>query len=319
MVLSGLALLCFVALVFLGLDYRFEGELLVPITLTVVGCIAVVKCLVNMCKWKQTLTIRKGIGKEIGAAVLTLVLLVLGSVPFTNFLMVLDHEDEFRECVDSTIITIKNIAPAYKEYATERVDNYRRYLTGLSSRSSAYYNDLANASGETKTQKVNALVGSLKRRLFPEEMTKIEEEREVWLEGLRVKGEETDSVGGRVEMSVWNIFTPKNVALIGNAGNSWVEEYRAVSEKIYSGETAVPFEMDELNNQLRVFEEKYTRFSKPDIRSLVAVLICYGLLLTPYILIRRSKKASRGTGSSGISGISGSSRISRISSNFNLL
>ncbi len=280
--LSGIALLAFGALTFLGLDYRFEGNLYVVVPMMLAGAAVVIWALVKMCKMKQTLRVREGAVKEIAFALLVLAVLGCASVPFTNFLHVLDHQDEFQAGVDSTVIVVKGIDEAYKTYANERVNNYRNHLRSLWTGSSAYRTELEGAAGNTKEEKIASLTNSLQRRLLSINTEDVAKARNQWLESLH-------------SISVWNILTPRNIAAVGNAGNEWVEQYRKVSEMIYVGENAEPFAMPQLENKLSSTIASFTRFHRPDLRGIFAALFCFVFIMIPYFQTRRNTKGKRGT------------------------
>jgi len=280
--LSGVALLAFGALTFLGLDYRFEGNLFIAVPLVLLGAAIVIWALVRMCQLKQTLRVREGVVKESAFALLVFAVLGSASIPFTNFMRVLDHQDEFQAGVDSTVLVVKGVDEAYKTYANERVTNYRQHLRSVWTGSSVYNTEIAGAAGNTKDEKINSLVNSLQRRLLEINMDSVSKVRNEWLDGLH-------------SINVWNILTPRNISAVGKAGSQWVEEYRIVSEKIYAGESAEPFAMPQLEDKLSSVTSSFTQFHKPDFRGIIAALACFVFIMIPYIQTRRNTKGKVGT------------------------
>lgn len=256
--MSAIPLLCFTALVFLGLDYHYEGNLLIVIPIVVISTALIVWSVVRMCRYKHTQRFQEGIAKEAAFAVLVFVLLILESMPFSNFMRVLDRKDDFQAAVDSTVIVVKGVGTAYQDYANERIQNYRRHTRNA------------------------AKVESLKRRLLNDDMKEIEMRRTEWLDSLHA-------------INVWNILTPRNIAAVGNAAAKWVGEYAAVSQMIYEGEDCEPFSMPQLEGELTEMTAAFTEFRGPDARGLFAALICFAFVLTPYVLIRRNTKGKVGT------------------------
>lgn len=280
--LSGIALLCLGALAFLGLDYHCEGNLLLPIILVVIGMVTVVWSLVKICKAKQNLNLGEGMLKEFAFAIIILAVVASASLPIGTLLQVVRHKDNLQTDIDSTIIAVKTIGETYQDYARERISDYQRHLYALPTTSSAYDTELRGASGITRSEKVKSVITSLQRRLLNEQMLEVEKQRQEWLDGLH-------------DVSVWNIFTPRNMSAIGSAGAEWVEEYRKVSDIIYSGETAEPFSMPELQDRISQLGGTYTTFCKPDTMCVALTFVGFIFIMTPYFLIRRNTRSKVGT------------------------
>lgn len=280
--LSGIALLCLGALAFLGLDYHCEGNLLLPIILVVIGMVTVVWSLVKICKAKQNLSLGEGMLKEFTLSVIIMAVVASASLPVGTLLQVVRHKDNLQADIDSTVIAVKTIGQTYQDYARERISDYQRHLHALPATSSAYDTELRGASGTTRSEKVKSVITSLQRRLLNEQMLEVEKQRQEWLDGLH-------------DVSVWNIFTPRNMSAIGNAGTEWVEEYRKVSEIVYSGETAEPFSMPELQDRISQMGGTYTTFRKPDTMSVALTFVGFIFIMTPYFLTRRNTRSKVGT------------------------
>lgn len=280
--LAGIALICFSALTFMGLNYHFGGEMLVPAALVIGGIALVVWALVAICRMKQTLSFGAGIVKELILALIVLFVMLGASMPISNFMRVIDDQDKFQSSIDSTVEVVKTIGTTYQTYAHERIDHYRTHLQGLHPGSREYAQELQGASGETKSAKVNAVVKSLQRRLFTPEMQEVEKRRTAWLDGLH-------------EVNVWNVLTPRNIAAVNNAASDWVEEYRNVSAMIYIGEESEPFSMPQLRNRISELSRAYTAFDIPNMRGLLVSAVCFALLMTPYFLTRRNTRSKAGT------------------------
>lgn len=280
--LSGIALLGFAALTFLGLNYHFEGNSVLSVAIVLIGAAILVSCLVKICRTKRMIGSGTSVLKEGIYILAVMAICFAGSMPLSSFMRVLDHKKEFQANVDSTVMVVKTIGPSYRDYANERVSNYRNHLQRLYEGSADYDRELSGAAGDTKRQKIDAVTRSLQRRLLSDDMMTIEQHRAEWLEGLH-------------DVDVWNVFTPRNIALVANASERWVGEYRRVSELMYAGEECEPFSMPELQGRMSEFIKAYTALDIPDTRGMAISLTALALMMTPYFLIRRNTKGRTGT------------------------
>lgn len=260
------ALLVFVYISFMGTEYLVEGNHLVAIPLVLMGTAFLSYSIWVMCKSKASRDKRKGLPKEVAAFVMTIFILLIGSVAFTQFLYVYDHQQQLRETMFSTADDVSRIDSIYKDYAQDRVKAYSSLLK----------------KEKYPSVKQTLLTRSLKRRLMPAEYDTICAERQRWLASLHDAG-------------VWNISTPRNLHYIVTAGQDWTEQYRQVSSVIYKGEKVEPFGSGET---LFVPDEGYKKFNqphKPDLRSMAATIVCCLLILTTYLHVRRPRSRYAGS------------------------
>jgi uncharacterized membrane protein YidH (DUF202 family) len=260
------ALLVFVYISFMGTEYLMEGNHLVAILLVLMGAAFLSYSIWVMCTSKASRDKRKGLPKEVASFAVAIIVLLVGSVAFTQFLYVHDHQQQLRETLFSTADEVSRIDSVYKDYAQHRVRAYNKLLK----------------NEKYPSAKQSWLTKSLRRRLMPEEYDTICAERQRWLMALH-------------DASVWNISTPRNLHYIVTAGQDWTEQYRQVSSIIYKGEKAEPFGSGET---LFIPGEEYKQFSqphRPDLRSLAATIVCCLLILTTYLHVRRPRSRYAGS------------------------
>ena len=266
LLLTILAILTFGGIAFLGMEYLFEGNHTLAILSTISGVILLSYCLKVMCRSKASRNKRSGLPREIFAIIVAIIILAAGSIPFTQFVYVLDHKQMLHKCLTETVQQVRDIDSLYKDYAQERVRKYKGVLY-----KSRYSSD-----------KVKLMTKSLERRLMPAQYDTVHAQRKEWL-------------GSLTEASVWNISTPRNLHYIVKAGQEWTAEYNKVSSIIYRGEEASAFGTEstafEPNESHRLLSEP----QKPDWRSIMAVLATISLILTTYIHIRRPKSTYVGS------------------------
>ena len=277
-VFSIMVLLVYAFIAFMGLIYWKNGELTIPLLLTLGGVAVVLLCLYVMCIGKES---RWRIGRvgEIVFGIIILATFVLAAFPFTNFMKVIGNQDDIKERIDTLFTSAKNLDSAYDNYANERISKYESSLKIISSgkniRPSEYREVLAGAVGNSDDEKIANLSKSLKRQLLPENMDTIRAERIKWLESAN-------------KMSVWNMLLPSNINKIANEVDNFVTNYADVSKNIRKGENVQPFAYDNLNNNLGELQQIYTKFSKPSALSLIVSLVAFLIMLLPYIVAQRS-------------------------------
>ena len=277
-VFSIMVLLVYAFIAFMGLIYWKNGELTIPLLLTLGGVAVVLLCLYVMCIGKES---RWRIGRvgEIVFGIIILATFVLAAFPFTNFMKVIGNQDDIKGRIDTLFTSAKNLDSAYDNYANERISKYESSLKIISSgkniRPSEYREVLAGAVGNSDDEKIANLSKSLKRQLLPENMDTIRAERIKWLESAN-------------KMSVWNMLLPSNINKIANEVDNFVTNYADVSKNIRKGENVQPFAYDNLNNNLGELQQIYTKFSKPSALSLIVSLVAFLIMLLPYIVAQRS-------------------------------
>lgn len=277
-VFSIMALLVYAFFAFMGLVYWKDGDIALPLLITIGGIALILFCLYVMCIGKES---RWRIGKvgEIFFGMIILVAFVASAVPFTNFFKVVERQDEIKGKIDTLFTSAKNLDKAYDEYVSDRIQKYESQLklvaNGKQVRPSEYNQLLANAAGSNDNQKIEGLSKSLRRQLLPASRDSICKERTEWLEKAN-------------EMSVWNMLLPSNISKIANEVDNYVQNYTELSSTIRMGETVEPFSYNDLNNDLGRIQAVYTKFSKPSLTSILISLLGFVIMLLPYLIAQRS-------------------------------
>lgn len=184
-VVSIIALLVFSYITFLGLIYWKQGNLVVPILLTLSLLAVVVLCVFLMCEGKATRFVVRGNVTQFLFGIMVLFALLLAAFPFTNFLRVVNLSDEISDKVRNACKAAIQLDEAYNDYVQNRINNYRNSLKvvakGKSINPTQYAECLGGASGATDDAKIDNLCSSLKNKLLPESTAKIIQERHTWL------------------------------------------------------------------------------------------------------------------------------------------
>ena len=277
-VFSIMALLVYAFFALMGLVYWKKGEIMVPVLITLAGIGVVLGCLYVMCIGKES---RWRIGRigEIFFGLIILASFIAAALPFTNFAKVVERQNDIKGRIDTLMTSAKNLDAAYDAYVADRIQRYESQLNlvskGKKVRPSDYQKLLAGASGDTDSKKIANLSKSLRRQLLPDSRDSICKQRMEWLNRAN-------------QMSVWNILLPQNINKIAKEVDDYVQNYVDLSSTIRAGETVKPFAYESLNNDLGELEKIYSKFSKPSVLSLIVSLICFLIMLLPYLMAQRS-------------------------------
>lgn len=275
LVFAIMVLLAYSYITFLGLAYWQGGKLLLPVLMTL-GLIAVVLgCIIMMCRSRATRWQKRGMIGQIVFGFIILVTLLAASLPFTNFVRVVEQQKKIQQSISQTCDQAVNLSRAYEDYAWDRRDKYEAVLkhacAGKTINPTRYNELVANASGATDDAKVNGLVKSLERRLMPDSASVIEKERIEWLKDAS-------------DASIWNPLTAANISEVDEKVKGWVVNYNELSSTIYNGEEAKPFEYDEFETSMSKLTKNYQEFHAPTVLAVLISLICFGIMLLPYLL-----------------------------------
>lgn len=260
MLITVVALLAYALIVFLGMEYLWEGIHEIALPLTLAGVAVLACCVYVMCKSKASRNKPQGLPREIIAIVIAVVILYLGRTPFSQFFYVYDHQEELRKGIQETVEDVAQIDSLYQNYAHQRLRNYRKELKRQ----------------RVARTKAKALEKSLRRRLLPTMLDTIQVQRQQWLSSL-----------GKTQ--VWSLSTPRSIHYLLRASEEWTTQYQQVSSVIYRGEKAEAFNSD---GMIGVTADKLVPFLTPqqaDSRSVVVMVLCCILILTTYFHIRRPK------------------------------
>lgn len=287
-VFSLMVLLAYSFLMFMGLIYWRGGSLGLPISLTLGFIALVVVCLTVMCMSRATRWKRIGTIGQCIFGFIILLAFIASAVPFTNFMDVVAQKSRFNQEINNVLNSARGLDRSYEEYTEERLANYRERLTDISNhhsdRAREYSQCLAGAPGNTDERKIENLVNSLRRKLVADSVTQITRERQQWLESS-------------ADMSVWNLMLPTNMSKISEEVTNWTQMYTNISDISYSGEQAEPFRYPDFNTELASLTQSYTTLHAPSVLAILVALLCFAIMLLPYMLTERdvAGRVSKGT------------------------
>lgn len=279
LLLSGAVLIIFAAAVFLGLSGMCRGQLIMPIVAVMAGVLVVFYSLIRICRSKLSKSRRNGLMGELLGAALMLVIMMSGASPVSNVISVLEDKENLQSSVDSIVDEVADIPKEYKIYVDERIQSYKTHLLSLTPGTEDYERQLSRAAGESRQEKAKFIARSLQRRLYNPNMEAVEAERTAWL----------------LTLNNVDAFSQRTVSMVAAAALEWIDEYREISTIEYLGEDTEPFEMPELEEKLSAYELNRSDFLHPTVFGGGIALVCYILVLIPYLLIRRSGKEKSGT------------------------
>lgn len=278
-VFSVAVLLIYTYISFLGLVYWKQGDLLIPFAIALGFVLLVLVCLYVMSiakatRWKSYSILGQGF-----FGLIILAAFLLSAVPFTNFMRVLEKQDEIKSEIKSSFDSAKQLDDAYAGYAKNRIDNYKSSLIKASEaksiRPSEYKVFLEGAAGNTDEEKTQNLVNSLTSRLLPDSIKIIKDSRLSWLEQSS-------------KMSVLNMKLPSNIVKICAEVSNWTENYRNLSSTIYNGEDASAFDFPDYNSKIKTVTDFYTKLHKPSFFAIICSIICFIIMLLPYLMTLKS-------------------------------
>lgn len=287
-VFSLMVLLAYSFLMFMGLVYWRGGSLGLPIGLTLGFIALVVTCLTVMCMSRATRWKRIGTIGQCIFGFIILLAFIASAVPFTNFMDVVAQKSKFNQEINNVLNSARGLDRSYEEYTERRLDNYRSRLTEISNNRDEYAAEyrqlLAGAPGNTDERKIDNLVSSLRRKLVADSVVQITRERQQWLESS-------------ADMSVWNLMLPTNMAKINEEVSNWTLMYTNISDVSYRGEHAAPFQYPEFNTELTTLTRNYTTLHAPSVLAILVALLCFAIMLLPYMLTERdvAGRVSKGT------------------------
>ena len=278
-VFSIIVLLGFSYITFLGLVYWKEGDFKLPGLLTAILIISVLACVYIMCKSKATRWKRIGTIGQLFFGFIIFVVLLSAAFPFTNFLRVSKDSEEITKKVAEVCDAAINLDNTYEAYVNKRVEDYESNLSviakGKRAKPTQYKECIGGASGTTDEEEISNLSKSLKNKLYPESTIAIVKERHDWLESAR-------------SANVWNPFTPSNIKEIDNQVNGWVENYKNLASVKYKGEDSHEFSYDSFTSKLSQLTNTYSVFQRPSFFSIIISIICFVVMLLPFIVTRKS-------------------------------
>lgn len=278
-VIALVVLMVFAYFTFMGLVYLKAGSVIIAALMAVLLIIVVMACVQMMCMAKATRWKRIGmLGQGLFGTVIFLVL-ILASLPLTSFFNVVSSQKELQEKVTAVCDAACNIDAEYLKYVDQRVEDYRKNLNviarGQNVKPSLYQETLGAAPGSTNEQKIEGLTRSLRASLMPDSITRVVNERHAWVDRTRT-------------IVVWNPLTAANLAAVDKKVGGWADNYARLSATTYKGEEAQPFNNAAFESEVSALTSTYSKIHAPSFLAILMSLICFAVMLLPYLITRKS-------------------------------
>lgn len=279
-VISVIVTLIYSYFVFMGAVYWCNGDWLRAMLLAlgfifmVVGCVMIM-CMGRAARWKSV-----GIAAQVMFGLIALVILLLSAVPFSHFFSMMDKKQAITDSFEQTRTYAEGIENAYSDYIVQREEKMNNFLNtveaGKGKANPAEYKKVfgKGATKQNYQEQFNMLL-----KLSPADS--IAHVRQMaWL---------NEAAG----MSIWNINTPKNLAMLNEAVNKWLESYVEKSKNVaYPDEGYEPFSYQEYNQSSQGLTSLLTSMEFPPVWwSIIIALVCFGCILLPYFLTDTSRAA----------------------------
>ncbi len=241
-------LLVFTYITFLGMLYKYNGEIKTAALAAGGVFVLVAACVYIMVNSKMTKNKEIGIIGQIIFGVIILSVFLVAGGPFTSFLKVVGSKQE----IEKEIVNVKNIAfkfdNEYNNYVDERVENYQNSLP--------IGNDLK--------------VQSMLRRLKPDSISVVQKQRQDWIKGIE-------------GMSIWNIKLPQNLEYMRQCIADWTNNYNQLSYFSYDNQVLAPFEYKDLDTSIDNLMNSFKNAGY-SIWALIVAFISALAMMTPYWL-----------------------------------
>ncbi len=277
-VIALVVLLVFSYIAFMGLVYWQNGEISVPLLITLSFILIVASSITFMCMSRATRWKNIGQAGQIAFGFIVFCAFIASAFPFTNFMDVIGHQGQISNEIDSVMLAAQRLDNAYITYSEQRIADYRDKLQLISEgkeiQPTVYAQYLGGAAGNTDEEKIRRLTNSLKNRLLPDSMEVAQQERSQWLRESS-------------EMSVWNIMLPKNIIKIQNEVTNWTQNYINLSTESYRGEDTRPFSYDDFSTRLEELSARYAVLHWPTWWSILVAIGCFFVMLLPYWLTEK--------------------------------
>lgn len=279
-VISIVVLLFFSYITFLGLAYHYNGELTMPIVLTVCMILVVAGCIYLISVCRSTRWDKLGVPGQICFGVIVLGVLLVASLPFTNFLQVSRERKELSALMIAAGESASAMDAEYTKYVDARITNYksdlRKISTIKSSNPAQYKLAYGNATGNSDSEKAEMLAASLREKLLPASAQEIINDRHEWISQAE-------------NLNVWNLMTPTNIGNFQKKMNEWQTQYADLSKLSFAGETQnAPFSYTSFDTQLNSLIQTYETYHKPNAIAIGAAILCFLFMLMPYFISQKS-------------------------------
>ena len=272
-VISVIIVLFYSYFVFLGLVYWYNGGWVKALLLTLIFIAVVLMCLTLMCRGRSSRWKGLGVSLQVVFGLVALLALLASSFPFSHFFNVVDQQSKITEAFEQTRTYAQGIESAYAEYTAKRERAMVDYLTTVEAgggRANPAEHRKIFGTGLTKNSYIEQYDMLLKLS-GPDSLAHVNQMR--WLDQVS-------------KMSVWNIAMPNNIAKLNQAVNTWKDSYVSKSQqKAYPDENYPPFEYTAYSEKTQELNTFLTKMKTPVWWSVLAALLCFGIILLPYFLI----------------------------------
>ena len=278
-VFAVMILLLFSYISFLGLVYWKNGDLMVPIILTLLFMCLVMALVLAMCKAKASRWLQLGKVGQIVFGVIIFCLFILAAIPFTNFLRVATDSDDIELKVRQTCKSAVGLDDAYEQYVNNRTLLYKDSLGIICAQKAImpdFYNErVRNAAGITDQEKIDNIAECLTNHLIPDSTETIIAERHSWLKRAQ-------------NSTVWNPLMASNIRHLDEVVNGWMENYRELASVKFIGEHPETFDYPDFKSRVSELTKTYSVMQAPSFLSIIIALVCYFIMLLPYLLTEKS-------------------------------
>lgn len=273
-VIAVIALMAYSYISFMGLVYLQVFNVALCAMLTLVADFLVLLLVRLMCKARNTRWLRLGLIGQVFFGFLVFAMLLGSSVLFTHFTRIIRHKDNIKEAYAAAVEDARTMDENYDEYVSARCDGYAASLYALPPSSPEYKAIFGNSVSLGFTQKeiVSKCVANLGKLLKGNNQAgELIEKRVRWL--------------ADASASVWNLSLPANIRDITSSVNRWLENYKELSVKTYTGESdARPYEDTSFNRNVSALESLCSSVKGPSVLAVILALVCYALILLPWII-----------------------------------
>lgn len=310
-VISVILLLLYSYIVFMGIVYWKDGNVIMGLGLTAILVLVVLVSIWFMCKARATRFQGIGMTGQVVFGGVILVALALSSMPFAHFVNLVSNQKQINEAFTQSHKYAVEINKSYADYVENRKQQTRDFLTtveaGKGVNNPEEFNRIFGLPGGTNEQKIDRMIVSLNNALLPASLKEYNEDNE-------------KELAAGAKMSVWNIAMPTYVNRMDKTVKESVNTYSNLSKKArgYKGDTEyAPFTysaFEEKNGELKAL---LNEMSSPSIISILVALAIFAIMLLPYYLVEKdaatlvTKRPSRTAEGSGGGVIGGRQRRSR--------
>lgn len=269
-IIAFLALIFIAYVTFMGVTYYTQGNYLIAIIAAAVS----VALLAGIMLGAQVL---KGVDRKFHRSIvwervlifLSPLIILAALVPYSHFWTVLGRESEIVEKFSIAVKESQGVFTDYENYAKNRYAQLRDVLAKQ------------NLTNQQRTNRLN----ELEMWLLSDNHKSFKQQVETW----------TSQVSKRP--TVWNVFIFGNINKIEQAVTQWTKTLNKISMKHLSPESTnvQPFGNPNPHQQKAIADLKemsglYTDKSFPNVWAVVTILVCYAMLLFPYLIQERHSR-----------------------------